>query len=1139
VAASCLAGHAQPPDLAKKTAEPKTSPIAPAAIKLADGTYLWTGLPTDTGGERVILTPQEYQKLLDQNERYKKQIAAFKPSSPSGCAIRGRIEKRGDQVIALLKLTYSVRTTLPQSSISLGGKKGFLVSARLNSNKIPILETTEDGFAVLIEAAGDHTVVLELESPVSVRGAKPEYGFEIGLPRAPITTLVLDPPAPEVKRVNLITRQPDPTPSARPPEPRRLSVEVKQLAAQAGQEAGLPLGAIESLEVTWDPPANTSQPADQIQSAETDIVVQFTESTVETTARIKLRGTARDWKVIAPATAEFSIDRASAAGEPGPTRPPGVTKPADPAKPVWKIELPVGTAATDWIISIVTRQTRPDAKDPRHRGPFAIGPFTVLDVLRQTGTIRVTAAAYTRFVCKHGPDIRPAPPPEMPKDDSSTAYFRMNGGPTGASYVGVPPCTVEAIPLPGSVTVKPSYKLTLYRLNPSEVGWNIRADIQVVPSFTDVSSLDIEIPASWGKVAIPPEVGTVEQGSVQDGFWASLSARYAGGPWIPSVIRFTSVHKQPFSLTLTASLPVVSGRTETAVSLPRFPRLIDGETSVTANVPEDLEVHGEMWGWNGETVAVWATPLSAEAPPSGKPGKTVSTVSGRSEGGLARVTLGWKPPRSDITADIHAEVTVRENQVEVIETIHLRSNEPLARSLKLTGPPDAVGVRAQPTALDPRGKGDWTFHLLPTSGSPEVREVTLKVSYALERKGKGQGQVPVGLFWPASSQRIDTTVSIWTSTATGRTIANTSPGWRELPIEPAAERDTLPILTLAASGGSFPLVLEERLSDDASAVGIWVDRALVQAWVGDEGICRYRTRFHLNHWFTQSLDVRLPAGSSSPDFFWDGLKVDAALLAEPGNEKVYRLPLPDGRSGRTVMIEVRYQLSVVRKELGEVEFVPPRLDNTAYAGPVRWQISFPTGTLPLLIRGASSEYRWQWRNIMFDAGPVKSTEELDQWLRSGSEPGGTDLPGTSLGDILTARQAVPESLSLFRLPRTVFVIFCSTFIFVVLLVIVRLPGSLIGPAIALVSGALGIAAILFPQPAAEAAGACLPGLASLMLFLLGRSAIRWYYRQRVTHLPSFARVSADGSAPATSLPSSGRKRPSSVGSAASAAAGGG
>jgi hypothetical protein len=123
------------------------------------------------------------------------------------------------------------------------------------------------------------------------------------------------------------------------------------------------------------------------------------------------------------------------------------------------------------------------------------------------------------------------------------------------------------------------------------------------------------------------------------------------------------------------------------------------------------------------------------------------------------------------------------------------------------------------------------------------------------------------------------------------------------------------------------------------------------------------------------------------------------------------------------------------------------------------------------------------------------------------------------------------------------VVGCSLGLLLIGLVVARLPGAVGGPVVALLAGAAAVAPVLYPQPAAQAAGAAGPGLAALALVLGVQGFARWYYHRRVTYLPGFARgrpelvaavagqSSAGGSAP------SGRGRPSPNGSTGPADAG--
>jgi hypothetical protein len=309
---------------------------------------------------------------------------------------------------------------------------------------------------------------------------------------------------------------------------------------------------------------------------------------------------------------------------------------------------------------------------------------------------------------------------------------------------------------------------------------------------------------------------------------------------------------------------------------------------------------------------------------------------------------------------------------------------------------------------------------------------------------------------------------------------------------------------------------------------VWVDRGLVQAWAADGGATRYRARFLLRRWLAPVVEVRLPGplAGPTPEFLRDGYKVEATPVSG-GPDRSFRVPLPEARTGRTVVVEVRYQLPAARGM--DFSYHPPVLPSAAFAGPVRWQVTVPPGTVPLLTGGATAEFRWQLRGGTVAPGPAGSSEDLEQWLRTGDEPaGGTDAGG----ETVTARQAAPASLSVYRVPRVAFMIACSVGVFVLFLVLTRLPVVAVGPVVAVLAGAIGVAAVLFPHPAAQAAGACQPGLVASVAVLLLHFGVRVYYRRRATHLPGFSRSIPEPSAPSAPVPvpSSARNRPAAVGS---------
>ncbi|AMV23088.1 hypothetical protein VT84_01660 [Gemmata sp. SH-PL17] len=1075
----------------------------PLAVKLPDGTFLWLG---SGEGERVTLSPQEYQKLLDRVDQLKKELAARKPTAPSGCAIRGRVEKRGEQLVAVLKLTYTFRTTQANTAIALGGRKAFLVGAALDGSKLPVLDTSDDGFTVLVEAAGDHTLVFDTEAPVTARVTKAEIGFDLGLPRAPITTFALDPPGGDVKRVTLVTKAPDQI------QPRRTTVDVKELAAK-GSETGVALGAVESLEVSWEPPAAVAQPVDQVQNADIDVTVLLTDGFVESTAKIKVRGPAREWKLVAPASADVSVDRVAVVSDTGPTQQPVVSKPGDPNKPAWKIELPSGSTAADWIITVVVRQARP--KTGTTKAPASpIGPFAVLDVFKQTGTVNVKAGPHTRFVFKHGPDLRRVELPIALDDDVSAALFRLTTGPTGATPVNAPLLTVEAWPVEGAVRVRPVYKLEL-----TEASWKVRAEIAVKPIRTEVDAITINVPAEWRGLESEFDPETVQ----------SASPGKVEGAWVPVTVRLANATKLPFNVVLAGTIAVPSGGREVTIPFPRYPKAVERDAVVTATVYEGMEVRGTGRGWEGDQPAGWSSPLTAVVSADGKTPKAVTAVTGRSELGFARVALNWQPYRPDVAVTTKTDVTVGERQITVKQEFHLRSGDGLPKAVRLHGPAEAFGLRATP-ALDSVSPGAWTY--LP----PDAKEATLNVSFALPLPTQdGPLTLPIGLFWLADAARTETNVRVWVNSVTGRTVSAAAPGWRELPTEALPERDTLPALTLTASA-EHSLALELRRATTESAVAVWVDRALVEAGATEDGAVSYRARFRLSRWLAPAIEVWLPGAiGPNPTARIDGTGTALVPAGEADGRHRFRVNLPEISGVRAVVLELQYTLPGSRSVLGETAYQPPRIFSAAHSGPVRWLVTEASGSAPFLFSDrARPELRWRWRGPVLAPTAVPRSD-LERWFNSGGEPDAVGLTPTQEGEPLAARQNTPGTLRVARVPWIALVIVSSLGVFLVAVLLTWLNTVASGLAVALLGGTFGVAAVLYPQPAAQVVAAGQPGLVVALLALSLQMVVRWEIRRRVRNLPGFTRAApepATGTISHATPAASVRVRPGSTGTPA-------
>jgi hypothetical protein len=258
------------------------------------------------------------------------------------------------------------------------------------------------------------------------------------------------------------------------------------------------------------------------------------------------------------------------------------------------------------------------------------------------------------------------------------------------------------------------------------------------------------------------------------------------------------------------------------------------------------------------------------------------------------------------------------------------------------------------------------------------------------------------------------------------------------------------------------------------------------------------------------------AAEETPEVYLDEppRRVNAAMSSRNG-ERVLRIPLPEAKPGRGLVLDIRYRMPAGPDD--EIDYAAPR-PVAAFAGPIRWLIAGPSGTLPLVLDGGRTEQRWRTRFAMFVPVPA-SSGDLEKWFQSGS----ADDSASGSVDAAVVRSTSPEMVRVFHVSQLKLVIGCSVGMLLAGLLISRLPGGLAGPVVALAAGTMAVLAIFYPQLAAQLAAAAEPGLALLSLVLIGQFAARWHYRQRVTFLPGFSRLQPDGGKPSST---GGGSRPS-------------
>lgn len=1090
-----FASGAQPP------LKPVDAVAKPAAMKLPDGTIiLLTKSPDDVNPpiDGVLLSAQEYQLLVEQVEQFKKSKDNPKPQSPSSCNIRGKMITRGERTVANLQLTYTVQTSTPRCVVLLGCQRAFPLSAKFANGKLPILGSTDDGLTVLIEQPGQHTITVEVETPLTPRSAKGDLGFEIGLPRAAITTLAFDGPT-GIKQLNIGLR----SSTDRPGETRWGVEEVASLVRKK-DERGYPLGPIDWLEVTWDLQSRTPATTNSDLKAEAEVAVRVEESQIITTTTFRLQGSATEWQLAMPATADVTTQRVSPLApreslvEP-PLTPllfPRITRPTDPAKPIWTFR-PPETITTEWLVTTTVRQSRPKPTDPQHRGPYPIGPFHVVNAARQSGVVRIYAPPTIRISTdKPSVDLRRLDPPKA--EDDLAGFWRY----TTTNTAGPKPSLAALFELstktlPGFTGAQPTYILKR-----NDSGWRMQANVKVTPVRDVVNELVVEVPLGWqafeasglANAELIDEVLTVKE---------TASSRQLA-------IRFATPQKTSFELVLTASLTGSTTQRREELLLLRFPTAQEQSARITATVPDGFEIAGSAVMSDGSNLAL--TP--DRKAPTGLNPNSIQSVSVQSAKSLSRVDLTWQRYRPDLQAEIRADVDLQDNQAVVTQTIKFRTTEGDTRPITFTGL--AVGLRLtsnNAVQLEQLDRDRWQIR----HSNELSKDFAMSFKYSIPLPGRkpnfGPAHITLGLLWPETATKTETTIRIWGAGSSRRIVQFDGP-WRELPSEANPERDTWPWLTLFGTDGKLPLSLELAESD-AVLPSTMIDRTLTQAWLSGDGTTVVRSRFLLSRWAPTGVELELPV-NVTPEISIDGRKYDTATLApsfraELTESRVVRIPLPEAKPGRTVlMLDVRYSLSSTSSQRRGVQIVPPRLLSAVFRSPARWQFHLPGDRVPLSFnRDLVVDQRWAWHQVAFSPTASANSADLEQWLNEGVEiePAPAEILAliSTSHDTLTGRQANLTDVQLVLLPRMGWIASCSVLTVVVGLIVSRLRPVVIGFVLTVLGVMLGIAVGIYPQPIGHLIAAMQPGLCALALLLLLIGLVRGYYQRRVKHLPGFTR----------------------------------
>lgn len=878
---------------------PKPAPI-PVVIPLPGGMLLRFEVPA-AAPEAVLLTPGRYKDLLDQIERLQLQLAAQPPQRPRACELEGRVEQRGQQTVVRLKATFKFTTTEAKAVVFLGCQKAHVVEVRSDDGKVPLLTATDDGLRVQADGIGEHIVRLDLDVAVTARGQKgADFGFEMGLPGAPITALTFEPPA-GVRRFTLTTRAPKPAGAGGPDQ----DTEVAEAERFQPGKGGSPLGPVTSLGLGWDDP---QKKAAVVRSAEADVLTTVGPDEIVTEARLRLKGGATEWRFTAPAAADVAVGpwpgpaAAKAPSEFAPDRAPVVTRP-EPGQSVWALRFrdpPVG----DLLLTVTARSAR------NKTGPIPVGPFAVLDAPHQVGTVRLRTPVGWKATAAPRGDTR-----RDPDEAGGEPVYRYSLGVTAKAPD--PPLTFTLSAAPGVVTARTRTELRL-----GEAGWRLRTEVSVSPSRAEVEAIEFEAPPGFTPTQAEPR-------EIVEGL--SAARDLPDGRRVYRV-RFVSPKRAAFAFTVDGEYPGPAAGPVTLV-LPRFLGVTERAAELIVATPPRFEVGGSFRVWEGAKPGTWETPLDVE------PNDKESRVRGTADRPIALAQVNWPAAAGGVAVRSTTDVSLEPGWTRVVQRLaYTFAARPPAR-LRLTGPPAIGAVRTSRGAVE-QAVGGWEI-VVPAD---VVRGLDVVLTYAV-RTAVGETVTPAVLV-PEVPDGVQT-LRLWA--ADGRTLAvEPAADWAEGPAEVVADRPSLPGLVVRARGPAAPPTVRVGPARADATDGPVVLRAAVEVRaVGDVALCR--ARFWVGSW-GRDPEVLVPAAARGAEVYLSGKQVQTRDAGEAAGLRGYRLPV--AASSPAGVVEVRYRLPW----RPEVSFQHPGFARSEVVGDVTWTVWPPVGRVPLVVGATTANW---------------------------------------------------------------------------------------------------------------------------------------------------------------------------------------
>jgi hypothetical protein len=1039
-----------------------------------------------------VLTPKEYQDLTDRIAALEKQL---KPErrAPHTCKLTATA--RGDVLDLHADLYFTVEQ--PRTLVFLGFKGTQINRATLevvgekDSERPAALERADDGYTLVAAKPALYRLALRVEVPIKA-GDAGERSFDLGLPGAAVTTLALDlaNPVKEV-RYNKIS-------------------DKTRLPGQKFKHWEATLGKLTQLTVAWKEPPTLLKGDTPLPRASGQVLVKVEDKFIVTTGELTLqdlRGQLKTWQLWLP---------------PGITDPQGLPRVTPPDGVTYRLFPPAKMGGPGLYKLVLDQETDEPIKvsftAKVARGPkVGVGPFAVLEAVRQEGIVDVRATATARrgvrLQLKSLGELEERDPPKEAPPGEAVALFRYNG-----SRKQLPMLELELVPVPPRVETQVEHTVRLAQVGP-DVQAVVTTRIHARPLHGPVDYLDVQLPPSGVPAAVLGGVPAAFPAAVP---WPGLAATQVFPlrmRWEDADFQYLETDgKRDGRVRIRLDQTQQKEFTRELVGTYTLPR---GARAARLPLPVPLTAVARAGEVKVEVEDRWELLMRDQGQEVPTPDRHQVKLRPRQADPLglapAFLDLAWRPYQPDLPVTVVTDVTLGRDSAHVRQQLEFaaprqpaqRQGAPL-RQVRVLVPGgvynlEVTGGGQLPEKFVP-GRRTWSVLLAGAAGGPT--KVVLEYDFALPKadaakRPGGEPSFEVPLLWPEQATRVDTKVRLWCD---GHVQAALAPeqladvAWRDLGTEVVPGSDRLPRRVLSSPRLNVPLRLRlEVTPPERDAIA---ERALIQVAVADDLTEHYRVRFLLTEVNASYLDLKLPVPLAGQLQVLLGQKrVDPQLLNKGA---VARVPV-DLKLAQPVILEVVYQLP--RDHLHNEGFLQTGLHAPEFAGnvlvrQVRWQISLPGGWLPLVAGENAGPQQWTWRGGLLTPQPGLTSAQLEQWLTAppSNEPAVTP-------SLVVARDSL-QPLFLMRVPQQVWFVLCSG---VLLLLGLGLNSSALSSYTAgLLLLVLGLGVVAFglflPAVLPVVLYGCEPGAAVLAVVLLVQWTLQERYRRQVVFMPGFQRL---------------------------------